>query len=338
MRVWFNQWFSTAYHLIRMMKDGSPGRFSFIGSSRNSDALYKLQCEEWYQEPDIPDGEAYVEFALDFCREHRIDVFFPRRGLTLLSHQREQFREQGTVLAAGEASVMEMLDDKAATYEFFRAREPALVPEYRLARSYEEFRAAYEELRRLCRRVCYKLAEDEGATTFRVIDETLLEPGDIRRKPGMKVTWEMASACLSGYDFQVPMLLMPYLEGQEISVDCLRTKQGDIIIPRFKTDHRYSEIRYDEERIAESRRILDALGLDVPVNIQFRSDGERYYLLEINPRMSGGLQLSCLAAGINVPDIAVSQMIGVEKAWQYADRSKVYRVANLETPQLLACF
>ena len=154
----------------------------------------------------------------------------------------------------------------------------------------------------------------------------------------MKVTWEMASACLSGYDFQVPMLLMPYLEGQEISVDCLRTKQGDIIIPRFKTDHRYSEICYDEERIAESRRILDALGLDVPVNIQFRSDGERYYLLEINPRMSGGLQLSCLAAGINVPDIAVSQMIGVEKAWQYADRSKVYRVANLETPQLLACF
>ena len=128
---------------------------------------------------------------------------------------------------------------------------------------------------------------------------------------------------------------MPYLDGQEVSVDCLQTARGAIIIPRFKTDHRYSEIRFDADIMALCERIMTLLQIPVPINIQLRSDGTHYYLLEINPRMSGGLQLSCLAAGINVPDIAVNRLVGTEKPWAYPDRSRVRRVANLETPQLL---
>ena len=81
--------------------------------------------------------------------------------------------------------------------------------------------------------------------------------------------------------------------------------------------------------------MMNLLQIDVPINIQFKGDGEKYCLLEINPRMSGGLQLSCLATGINVPDIAVHQLLGEEKPWQYPDRSRVYGVANLETPKRL---
>lgn len=335
MRVWFNQWFSTAYHLIALMRAGSFGAFTFIGSSANPHMLYRLVCDEWQTEPELPTDEAYAQFALAFCREHSIDVFFPRRGLTLLSHFHAAFRAQGTVLAAGDAAVMDLLDDKAATYAFFKKHLPALVPAHRIAHSYEEFVAAYEALRPHCARVCYKLTEDEGATTFRVIDDSILAAGDIARKPGTKLTWEMARTIVRGYDFSVPFLLMPYLNGQEISVDCLQTKRGAIIIPRFKTNHRYAEIRFDKEIVATCQSIMALLQIDVPINIQLRSDGTRYYLLEINPRMSGGLQLSCLATGINVPDIALNRLIGIEKAWQYPDRSRTQYVANLETPKLL---
>ena len=230
---------------------------------------------------------------------------------------------------------MALLDDKAATYAFFAEHLPEIVPAYRVARSYEAFVAAYEELRPCCARVCYKLTEDEGATTFRVIDESVAAPGAIARKPGTKLTWAMAQQILRGYDFSVPFLLMPYLDGQEVSVDCLQTARGAIVIPRFKTDHRYSEIRFDADIMALCERIMTLLQIPVPINIQLRSDGTHYYLLEINPRMSGGLQLSCLAAGINVPDIAVNRLVGTEKPWAYPDRSCVRRVANLETPQLL---
>ena len=34
MRVWFNHWFSTAYHLIKLMGEGWPGpeKLTFVGS------------------------------------------------------------------------------------------------------------------------------------------------------------------------------------------------------------------------------------------------------------------------------------------------------------------
>ena len=335
MRVWFNQWFSTAYHLIALMRAGSPGRFTFVGSSANPNMLYRLVCDAWETEPVLPVGTAYVEYALRFCRAQGIDVFFPRRALTILAQHQDAFRAQGTILAAGAADTMALLDDKAATYAFFAEHLPEIVPAYRVAHSYEAFAAAYEELRPCCARVCYKLTEDEGATTFRVIDESVAAPGAIARKPGTKLTWAMAQQILRGYDFSVPFLLMPYLDGQEVSVDCLQTARGAIVIPRFKTDHRYSEIRFDADIMALCERIMTLLQIPVPINIQLRSDGAHYYLLEINPRMSGGLQLSCLAAGINVPDIAVNRLVGTEKPWAYPDRSRVRRVANLETPQLL---
>ena len=336
MRIWFNQWFSTAYHLIELMRAGSPGKFTFVGSSANPNALYRLVSDEWYTEPALPVSEEYVEYCLEFCKAHHIDVFFPRRALTLLSRYREEFLAAGTKLAVGsDYKIMRLLDDKAATYAFFEARDASLVPAHLIAGTYEEFCAAYESLRPHCRRVCYKLTKDEGAETFRVIDDTLLRSGDVRRKPGMKLTWDMARTVVRGYDFSVPFMLMPYLEGQEISVDCLRTPGEEIIIPRFKTNHRYSEVRFDEEIVEKCRTMMNLLQIDVPINIQFKGDGEKYCLLEINPRMSGGLQLSCLATGINVPDIAVHQLLGEEKPWQYPDRQKIYRVANLETPKRL---
>ncbi len=337
MRIWFNQWFSTAYHLIELMRAGSPEKFTFVGSSTNPNALYRLVSDEWYTEPALPVSEEYVEYCLEFCKAQHIDVFFPRRGLTLLSRYREDFRAAGTILAAGsDYRIMRLLDDKAATYAFFEARDETLVPAHLVAGTYEDFTAAYESLRPHCTRVCYKLTKDEGAESFRVIDDTLLRSGDVRRKPGMKLTWDMARTVVRGYDFSVPFMLMPYLEGQEISVDCLWTKKEPIIIPRFKTNHRYSEIRFDEEIVEKCRRIMELLQIRVPINIQFKGDGEKYCLLEINARMSGGLQLSCLATGINVPDIALCALLGEERPWQYPDRSKVYRVANLETPKRLA--
>lgn len=335
MRVWFNRWFSTAYHLITLMRAGAPDGTVFVGSSPNPHMLYRLVCDEWEEEPALPPGEEYAAFALRFCREHAIDVFFPRHALTELARHRDAFRAQGTILATGAAEMMALLDDKAAAYEFFAARMPALVPPYRVAHSYEEFVAAYEELRPLCARVCYKLTQDEGARTFRVIDDRIAEAGAVWSKPGTKLTWEMAQKIMRGYDFSVPFLLMPYLDGREISADCLQTAAGPIVIPRFKTDHRYSEVCFDADIMALCKEVMQHLQIDVPINIQLRSDGTRYFLLEVNPRMSGGLQLSCLAAGINVPAIALSRLVGTELPWAYPEHGGVRRVANLETPQLL---
>lgn len=334
-RIWFNHWFSTAYHLINLIRDGNQD-FYFIGSNKNDYAIYKLACDEWYSELEkISDGD-YVDFCINFCREHDVNIFIPRRNLTAIAQRREDFDKFGVkVLVGKDAKLMKILDDKVATYEFISAGGlDKIIPPYKIATNFDEFVQACDALKTPTNRICYKLTADEGALTFRVIDDSVENISALHNMPNMKVTRAAAQKILSRYDFKIPLLVMPYLNGQEISVDCLSTPRGNIIVPRFKTNHRYSEIKFDAAIINVAEKILSLLKFDVPINIQFRTDGGKLYLLEINPRMSGGLQLSCLGAGINIPDLAINQLLGIEKIWTPPAKN-FCRVANIETPVVL---
>lgn len=336
MRLWFNHWFSTAFHLINMIKQGDPGKFYVIGSSTNPYAIYKCACDEWHYEQDGMSASEYVDFCLSFCREHAIDVFVPRRFLVEIVRNASLFEKIGVKLLADTcASTIEMLDNKIATYDYFKQIYPECVPDVCIAHSYEEFLSSYESLSKRASRVCYKLVVDEGARSFRVIDDRIEYASAILEKPGAKITWEAAQKVLHTYDFSNPMLLMPYLRGIEISADCLSTPAGNLIIPRYKTNKRYSEVKFEKEIMDECSKMMDILGLKMPMNIQFKADDEKLYLLEINPRMSGGLQLSCQATGINLPSIAVNQLLGIEKKWDYPAIT-VQKVAHIETPICLS--
>ena len=317
LRVWFNHWFSTAYHLINLIRDGNPDKFYFIGSNKNDYAVYKLACDEWHREPEKISDADYVDFCLNFCREHDVDIFIPRRNLTAIAGRVDDFNQRGVkVLVGRDAQLMTTLDDKVATYEFITAGKlNEIIPPYKIAATFDEFNRAYDALKTSDNRICYKLVADEGALTFRVIDDSIEKISALHNMPNMKVTRDAAQKILSRYDFKIPLIVMPYLSGQEVSVDCLATSQGNIIIPRFKTNHRYSEIKFDAAIINVAEKILSLMKFDVPINIQFRMDGGKLYLLEINPRMSGGLQLSCLGANVNIPDIAINHLLGVEKVW-----------------------
>ena len=61
----------------------------------------------------------------------------------------------------------------------------------------------------------------------------------------------------------------------------------------------------------------------------------KLYLLEINSRMSGGLQLSCKATGINIPSIAINQLLG-NVAVPVACVGAVSRLYKKYKPQILA--
>lgn len=332
MRIWFNHWFSTAYHLINLIKEGDPGKFTVIGSSANRLAIYQRACEEWHTEPDGLSADEYVAFCLEFCKANNIDIFVPRRHMTAVVRHQEAFAALGVkLLADTDADKIELLDNKRRTYEFFREAGFECVPEVRIAHSMKEFNDAYHELQAVSTRVCYKLVVDEGARSFRVIDERIEQPSALLEKPGMKITLSAAQKVLGGYDFSTPILLMPYLSEVEISVDCIATSEGNLVIPRYKTSKRYSEVIFSKEVMHLCDGMMDTLGMQMPMNIQLKKENGKLYLLEINPRMSGGLQLSCKASGINLPSIAINQLLGISKPWSYPDY-ELQRVVHIETP------
>lgn len=331
MRIWFNHWFSTAYHLIRLMARGAEGPATFIGSGSNPRAVYRQACDEWYPEAELPDDE-YVEFCLDFCREHAIDVFAPRRGLPAIADAADRFAAQGVrLLCERNGALVRLLDSKTDSYAYFAERIPEIVPDYRLAHSLEEFREACDALRSPSGRLCYKLARDEGARSFRVLDDSIEGLKALMAKPGTKVTRRAAEAILSQYDFSIPVMVMPYLSGADVSVDALDTNSGRLLLPRFKVG-RYSEVRPEPRVMALCDRIMDLLRPEMPVNIQFKMEGDTPWLLEINPRMSGGLQLSCLATGIDLPALALRKVLGLPTPWRYPEPWPTKGVVNLETP------
>ena len=334
MNVWFNHWFSTAYHLIRLMR-AAGGDLRFLGTGTNPRAIYRAAVDAWEDEPEMESDAAYVEYALAFCRAHDVRVFVPRRRLAAIVEARAAFEDLGVQLfAPTDGALVRTLEDKVATYECLeRWGLGALVPPYRLAHSLAEFRAAVDALEALGGRVCYKLAIDEGATTFRVIDERVQEPAALRAMPGAKVTRAVAEAVLGAYDFSIPVIVLPYLAGPEISVDALKAKDGDILLPRYKGG-RYSTLHWDETIVTYAKELLRRLAQPVPVNLQFRLHEGKPYLLEINPRMAGGLQLSCAASSVNVPAIALAELLGRNFPWQMPKEKDVV-VANIETPIVL---
>ena len=56
-------------------------------------------------------------------------------------------------------------------------------------------------------------------------------------------------------------------------------------------------------------------------------------MLEINTRMSGGVQMACAASGVNIPAIAVNKLLGVDMPWNNKQEEK--RVTFVEVPVVL---
>ncbi|MDR1246810.1 MAG: ATP-grasp domain-containing protein [Clostridiales Family XIII bacterium] len=330
-RVWLNHWFSTAYHIIELIKRDTPLDFIIIASNREANCVYRAVCDEFYIEPEYINKEQYTAYCLDFCREHSAEVFVPRRAMSAIAERRADFDALGVkVLAENDTELLSTVSDKAAFYQACSGKGIGCIPPYMVVDTVTAFERAYSELKTNEIRVCFKFARDEGAASFRVIDDRILDNGGLRNPFGTKITYGNAVTLLTNTEQIPPIILMPYLSGAEVSADCLRTLRGDIIIPRFKTNGRAERVCFDKRIIDICKRILENFSFECPVNIQFKYDGDTPYLLEVNARMSGGIQLSCLAADVNIPNIAVNKLLGIDKPWIVTPRDTV--VSFVETP------
>lgn len=90
MKIWWNHWFSTAYHLINLMKNDNTD-ITIIGTNLNPDCVYKMVCDEFYKEPSFRSTDEYLKYCLSFCQEHSIDVFVPRHNLTQIIKHKSEF-------------------------------------------------------------------------------------------------------------------------------------------------------------------------------------------------------------------------------------------------------
>ncbi|WML39420.1 ATP-grasp domain-containing protein [Neobacillus sp. OS1-2] len=315
MKIWFNRWFTTVSHYIDMIRDNEDQRkFIIYGTHPNKDALYLQNCDFAYVEPDIS-GNDYIEFCLDFCRKHQINIFIPRKENVLISKRLADFSAMGVnVLVCPDAVLMETMDNKAAAYQTLANGKPIFsIPDYYVVNNSEDFKKAYASLKEKGHEVCFKPVIGEGANGFRVIKDKIESiPQLFQQGIGYRIPYNYACEILSQQETFPDLMVLEYLEGREYSIDCVSSEDELFAaIPRMKGDGRVRELVESLELIQLAHRFHQEYKLPYIFNIQVKYNNGVPKLLEINPRMSGGMHVSCLS-GINLPYLAIKILLGEE--------------------------
>ena len=308
-RVWFNKTFSSVGTAIRLIREADGvGRYHLICSNTNPHAAAFLAAHEAAVEPAGLTGEAYLDWCLAFCRAHRVDIFWPGKEAGPIAAAHARFAAQGTrVLSVASREVLELMHDKA---RFCAGLDLPLAPpaQFRVVENIDQYDAAYAELRPLHRKLCIKPSEGVYALGFAIIDEERSATELLLAGAAYQINAGDLRAGLAQLATFKPLLLMEYLDGYEYSADCV-ADHGALVcaVPRKKphTSGQGQLIELRDDILQACAQLARDYRLNGVFNVQFREGRNGLALLEINPRMSGGIGMAC-AAGPNLPYLALA--------------------------------
>lgn len=306
MRVWFNKGFSSLHAALRLLRQGpgnGTGAVTLFASGAHPQALVALAADHYLTEPAGLAMADYVDWCLDTCRQHAIDILVPSKAVQALVAQSARFAAQGTrVLAAADAATLALLDDKARFYAAVDC-PPAPAPESLTVRTLAEFDAAFATLSARHAQLCIKPAVGVYGIGFRRIRTDVSAMDVLLRGMDYQIDLPTLRFMLGQVPQWAPLLVMEYLPGAEYSVDCL----ADAGVLRCAVARRKGtapgqgqciDMRADLQEACA--RIVAQFGLNGYLNIQFRDGVRGPGVLEVNARMSGGIAMACLA-GPNLP-------------------------------------
>ena len=118
MRIWFNKTFSTIGAVFRNLRQSAPaGEVTLICTHTHTSAAAFLAADETHLEPAELTGQAYVEWCVDFCHQHGIQLFWPGKEAARISQHHLLFQAIGTqVLSVADYDTLTLLHDKADFY------------------------------------------------------------------------------------------------------------------------------------------------------------------------------------------------------------------------------
>ncbi|MGW4648268.1 ATP-grasp domain-containing protein [Kitasatospora sp. NPDC004289] len=305
-RVWLNRTYAENVFFIDLLRAAPVEVFA---THVDTDSPVLAAADHGLPEPDGLTPEAYLEFALDFCDRHRIDVFLPRLHQEVVARHRAEFAALGTALVCPPAEGIATFADKVDGYVAMAAASLPVPPWYRV-RTAGELLAAVAELEELGEQPCLKPASGAGGEGFRTITREPFSLRQLNGWPSGSVQLDQLAGALAAAPGSVDLLVMPYLAGPEVSVDCLADQDGRLLaaVGRTKTGRRRG-FTTDPAYLEPARRLVETFGLSYLSNVQFRHYRGTPVLLDINTRPSGGLHQLRLC-GLNLPLAAVQLALG----------------------------
>jgi hypothetical protein len=319
--VWLNRANSAQIHTIGQLHanpDRTPVRVHATMAGGTGAALTVADVAG--DEPDWgASDDEYVSWAVKYAKHNGIDVLIPSCRMSALAAAKDAFEAVGCVMVtAATAEVSALLDSKSDTYTYLGGRGLAALPPFRKATTPNEFLSAVSDLTAFGFTPTVKYDRGWSAGSFRVLAKDW--PGGVdlvlssTTKPVARTRdYQTALMALAEEDRMPPLVVMPYMDSPEISVDVLIGAEGvvEYSVARVKNRSNLRTVTTEHELCSVAGKLAIHLGLRYLSNVQFRQlDGE-WALLEINPRPAAGSYQGAVA-GVNLHWAAVRMALGEE--------------------------
>lgn len=295
------------YFKEALQNDG--GKVFAINSHLNAPALFV--ADDYAVAPPIH-SEGYVEFLIDYCIKNQIDLIVPLldNDLPVLAKNKARFDSKGIYTLAPEEWVALLANDKFKTFQFLKDQGFETVPTYC---DLEDFYTAKQK-GEIDFPVIIKPRWGMGSLSVYLVENQ--EELDFYFKKAQR---EITNSFLKYESSQDPgreLLIMAYVTGEEYMLDILNDLDGNyqVTVVNRKLLRKGGEteavetVKHEElealgQKISKIFRFPLVMDADV-----FWTNGKAY-ILEFNPRFSGGYPFSH-HAGIHLPKALIKWLKG----------------------------
>lgn len=260
----------------------SAGRYHIIGGDifKRKQVATSKDVDEFYTFPSaIMDLDGYIDFALEFCKEHRVNYYFATidEEVVNLSKNREKFETIGVLLCIPNHRLVMTCHYKNVFSDWVEANMPEI-----FIKRYRNFAVINDQEFPLF------LKPIEGRAS--------LGCKKINSKDALK---ELKAEGVNDDD----VVLLEYVEGDIITVDLIRNARNGHMrqVQRIEELRNSSgcgtavEIINDPKLTEICNQLMEKLDLNGIVNAEFFRNGDLYRIIEINPRFSAGTSFSYVA-------------------------------------------
>ena len=320
MNIWFTRGLSVTADAISTARfDPSLMGATFMASHTDSNAIVQLAADTFIVEPKMS-GAAYAAWVLEQARACKVDLIVVQRHPDAIWEMRDAFTDAGIrLLIAARPEVRKLLDDKAAFQTDLAAPELVMAGVAGHAFATFEDVEGFENALTFVKAdpatrhgLCLKPVHGIFGAGFRRLDtdgqdlQRMLssDPEDLHRMPlaGFRSMLASAGGCPK-------MMLMPYLPGVERSVDFV-ARDGEVVMAVARRKVGKDRVMETVGASIETARILARrYGLNGICNLQTRECDGREVVLEINPRMAGGMSQT-FPVGVNLSGVSLACALG----------------------------
>ena len=291
---------------------------TIVGTDADSMAVGQYLCDAFHTLPLAKDEHAYLSALLSLCRQEQIDVVVPQNTaeLLLLATHKADFEATGTRILVSDKDSIERANNK---YHLLQTARSLGIPttDYALCDTFAELEQQVLSRRNKGQLTVVKPPCGNGSRGVRIIIDAHARDRKhdfYHQKPSaLYCTLEELHTILG--DSFPELLVMDYLEGDEYTVDVLRTEDAFVALPRKREVMRSgitfrASLERNEAIIDASRQLAEALDLRYCFGFQFKKDHNGVpQLLECNPRVQGTMVMSAFA-GANIIAQSVRSLMG----------------------------